>query len=260
MKEKEIEMATNRNQVLPAENQTLPKSTKTGFWRPVALLMVIAGILVLTQALGLGQKFGHVRDWIATLGAWGPVIFVLLYTAAVVAALPGSVLTISAGVLFGSFVGVLAVSIASTLGATLSFIIGRYFARDAVANWLSTKETFQKLDRLTQTHGGVMVALTRLLPIFPFNLLNYGFGLTNVRLRTYVLYSWLFMLPGTVLYVVGADALTKGVEKGEMPWGLLALLLVMIMIVVVMVKRAKKKLDEKGQQTMGTGNNKEINQ
>jgi uncharacterized membrane protein YdjX (TVP38/TMEM64 family) len=251
-------MATQMKNLPPAQSETTAETKKAGLWRPITLLATIVGIIILAQVFDLGDKFGALRDWIATLGPWGPVIFVLLYSMAVVAALPGSVLTVSAGVLFGSFVGVITVSIASTLGASFSFLIARYFARDAVANWLSTKDTFRKLDKLTELHGGVIVALTRLAPIFPFNLLNYGFGLTNVPFRTYVLYSWLFMLPGTVLYVVGADALTKGMANGQMPWGLVALLSVMLVVVALMLKSAKKKLQAKDLSPAATVNDKEI--
>ena len=100
--------------------------------------------------------------------------------------------------------------------------------------WLAGSERFARLDRLTGRHGAVIVAITRLVPLFPFTLLNYGFGLTRIRLRTYVFWSWLCMLPGTVLYVVGADAVARALVSGRIPWtaagvaaGALALLAVL---------------------------------
>jgi len=170
------------------------------------------------------------------------LVFLLLYVAGVVAALPGSVLTVTAGALFGSVVGVILVSIAATLGASLSFIISRYFARAAVANWLSTKEKFRRLDQLTEERGAIIVALTRLVPIFPFNLLNYAFGLTRVRFWTYVFWSWLCMLPGAVLYVVGADAVTKAIVQGRVPWVLMGAVAAVGVALAILVPYARRKL------------------
>ena len=216
-----------------------------GWWRPVALLAVVAAILVLSRVLGLGERMGEAREWIASLDAWGPVAFVLLYVAATVAALPGSAITVAAGALFGSVLGVVVVSVASTLGASLSFLIARYFARDATARWLAGSEKFSRLDSLTEDHGAIIVALTRLVPIFPFNLLNYGFGLTRVAFWTYVSWSWLCMLPGTVLYVVGADALAKGVAQGRVPWALLGTMAGAAVALALLVRSARRALQEK---------------
>ncbi|MDP7423361.1 MAG: TVP38/TMEM64 family protein, partial [bacterium] len=161
----------------------------------------------------------------------------------------GSALTAGAGILFGSTLGVVCVSIASTLGAGLAFLVARYFARQSVEGWLAGNDTFRKLDEMTGRHGAIIVAITRLVPIFPFNLLNYGFGLTRVSFWTYVLWSWLCMLPGTVLYVVGADAITSGIAKGEIPWGLLGVLAAVIVVLVFLVKMAKNKIEDDGGDT-----------
>jgi len=219
--------------------------SKRAWVRPVLLLAAVVAILVAARALGLGDRIGEVRTWILSLGAWAPVVFVLIYAAAVVAAVPGSVLTVAAGAMFGSMLGVVLVSIASTLGATGAFIVARFLARDSVVRWLEGNEKFAKLDRLTRDHGAIIVAITRLVPLFPFNLLNYGFGLTRVPLRTYVFWSWLCMLPGTVLYVVGADAVTTALAQGRVPWVLVIALLVTIAVLTLIVRRARRTLTER---------------
>ncbi len=226
-------------------NTTQPESKAQGIWRPIALIAAIVAMLVAARFMGLGEQLGALRDWIESLGSLGPVVFVLLYAVAVVAALPGSALTLAAGALFGSVVGVIVVSIASTLGASLAFLVGRYFARNAVAGWLSGKEKFQRLDRLTEQQGAVIVAVTRLVPIFPFNLLNYGFGLTRIPFWTYVFWSWLCMLPGTVLYVVGADAVTKAVVQGEAPWLLIGAVVAAAGVLAVLVRYARRRLHDR---------------
>lgn len=215
------------------------------WWRPVALLAAILVILVLARVFGIGERLSALRDWIEGLGPWGPVVFVFLYSAAVVAAIPGSALTVAAGALFGSVLGVVVVINAATLGASLAFLIARYFARDSVARWLSRSEKFQKLDRLTEEHGAIIVALTRLVPLFPFNLLNYGFGLTRVPFWTYVVWSWICMLPGTIIFVVGADAFTQGLTQGEVPWALVGVFVGVGVILTLLVRQARRTLKEK---------------
>jgi uncharacterized membrane protein YdjX (TVP38/TMEM64 family) len=174
----------------------------------------------------------------------GPVIFIGVYALATILALPGSALTIMAGAVFGSFTGVVTVIIGATLGASLCFLISRYFARDSIASLLDRNEKFKKLDALTEKNGAIIVAITRLVPIFPFNLLNYGFGLTKVPFWTYVLWSALCMLPGTILYVVGTDAITTAIREGRIPWSLLAVMLLILGILTVVVRKAKNKLKE----------------
>jgi len=224
------------------EGQAAPKG---GWWRPVALVAALLVIIVLARVFGAGERLGALRHWLLTLGPWGPLAFMLIYIAATVAALPGSALGIAAGALFGSVLGVILVNIAATIGAALAFLISRYFARQAVAQWLGGNEKFRRLDRLTADHGAIIVALTRLVPLFPFNLLNYGFGLTRVPFWTYVFWSWLCTLPGTILYVVGADAVTRAVAQGKIPWTLVAAFVVALGILTLLVRSARRQLKQK---------------
>ena len=153
-------------------------------------------------------------------------------------------MTIAAGALFGSVVGVISVIVGATLGASLCFLIARYFARDAIASSMAKNEKFKRLDALSEKNGAIVVAITRLVPIFPFNLLNYGFGLTKVPFWTYVLWSALCMLPGTILYVVGTDAVATAIEEGKIPWVLVGVVVLIVGLLAVVVRQARKKLKE----------------
>lgn len=210
-------------------------------WIPLIVLGAVVAMLIAGNYLDLGTRIAELRAWIASLGNAGPLVFVGIYVVAVVAALPGSALTLSAGILFGTVWGVLLVSVGSTIGASLAFLISRYLARDAAAQWVAKHERFTKLDRLTEQHGWIIVLLMRLVPIFPFNLLNYGFGLTRVRFWTYVLWSWIGMLPGTIVYVVGGDAVSQSLD-GKVPWTLVIALIVAIVIVALIVRYARRAL------------------
>lgn len=139
--------------------------------------------------------------WVAALGWWGAVAFAVLYVIATVAFLPGSVLTLGAGVLFGPLWGSLLVFGSATVGAIAAFLIGRHLARGWVKDKLAAgNATFEAIDRAVAADGFKIVLLTRLSPVFPFNALNYLYGLTGVRLRDYAIAS-VGMVPGTVLYV-----------------------------------------------------------
>jgi uncharacterized membrane protein YdjX (TVP38/TMEM64 family) len=197
------------------------------WWRPVVLLALVIAIIVAAQYLGLGDKLGELRAWIKSLGTLAPLVFILIYVAATVAALPASPFSVVAAALFGSLWGVILVNIGATLGAALAFLIGRYFAREAVVNWLGKNEKFRRLDRLTEKHGAIIVALTRLVPIFPFNLLNYGFGLTRVPFWTYTFWTWLCIIPGPLL---GA-------------------LVAALIVLVILVHLARRRLREKDTQS-----------
>ena len=218
-------------------------------WRPILLVALIITIFILAILFGVGEKLGALREWIQSLGVLGPAVFVGLYVLGVVAGIPGSALTVAAGGLFGSWLGVILVSLSSTIGASFSFLIARYFARDAVANWLSRREKFKKLDRMTEEHGAVMVAITRLVPIFPFNLLNYGFGLTGIPFWTYLFWSWLCMLPGTVLYVVGVDAVIQLIVLRKVPWTLFGVIAGVGVLLALLVKFARRKIKDKGEKS-----------
>ena len=215
-------------------------------WRPILLIALITAIFILAVVFGAGEKLGTLREWIDSQGVLGPAVFVGLYILGVVAGLPGSALTVAAGGLFGSFLGVILVSFASTIGASFSFLIARYFAREAIANWLSRREKFQRLDRMTEAHGAMIVAITRLIPIFPFNFLNYGFGLTKIPFWTYLFWSWFCMLPGTVLYVVGADAVIQFFIQRKVPWILVGVITGVGVLLVILIKLARSKIKDYG--------------
>ena len=215
---------------------------KSRNWIKAAIFIVIIILsIVLSQYYGLGQRLGELRNWINNLGFLGYIVFILIYSIAVVFSIPASALTIAAGSLFGSLYGVIIVSIASTLGAGLSFLAARYFARDFVAGWLGKKDLFHKLENMTEKNGQIVVAITRLVPIFPFVFLNYAFGLTKIPFTVYIFWSWLCMLPGTILFVVGADTLTKSVAEGKVQWNIVGILDEVITIIKLLVRSAKKK-------------------
>ena len=139
-------------------------------------------------------------SWVQGLGAIAPIAFILIYNLATVLFVPGLILTLGGGVLFGLGFGTVYVFIAATLGATIAFWIGRNFARSWVTEKMVGYPKFKAIDAAVAKNGFKIVLLTRLSPLFPFNVLNYAFGITQVSLKDYVLGS-IGMIPGTILYV-----------------------------------------------------------
>ena len=167
----------------------------------IIVLIVIVALAGAAKVFDLKQSFHDTLNWISNLGPLAPLIFIGLYILVCIFLLPGTIPTLGAGVLFGVIKGSVAVSVGSTLGATCAFLIGRYMARGWVSGKVAGNEKFKAIDEAVGSQGWKIVLLTRLSPIFPFNLLNYAFGLTKVSLKHYFFASWVGMIPGTIMYV-----------------------------------------------------------
>lgn len=151
------------------------------------------------------QLLANVLEWVRSAGLWGPALFVIIYIVACVLCLPGSLLTIGAGAVFGIWIGIITVSIGSTLGAGAAFLLARTLLREWTVQKVAANARFRALDAAVGKQGFKIVLLTRLSPVLPFNLLNFAFGITSVSLRDYLFASWIGMLPGAVLFVyIGA--------------------------------------------------------
>lgn len=171
----------------------------------IAIFVVVAGAIIAAQMFGLFSQINALLEsalnWIEGLGAWGAIAFIAIYIVASVFLISGAVLTLGAGFIFGVVKGSILVSVASTLAATVSFLIGRYLARGWVSKQIEKQPRFKAIDNAVAQEGWKIVGLTRLSPVFPFVFLNYAFGVTQVSLGDYVVASWIGMMPGTVAYV-----------------------------------------------------------
>ena len=213
----------------------------------LAAVMIVL-LVVAAELFDLQQVLHDALTWISGLGVLGPILFAGLYILACVLSLPGFILTLGAGAVFGVITGFIAVSIGSTLGAACAFLIGRYLARDLVAARIAGNEKFKAVDEAVGREGWKIVLLTRLSPVFPFNLLNYAFGLTKVSLKHYFFATWLGMIPGTVMYVyigslAGDLASLGGAERARTTgeWVLYGIGLLATLIVTVFVTRLARK-------------------
>ena len=194
----------------------------------VVTLVALALAALVVRALGLVQlirldNLTRLRDWIAAFGAGAPAVFVVGYVVAAIAFVPALPLTILGGLVFGPWWGTVYASIASTLGACLSFLVARYVARAAVERWMAPYPALGRLDQAVARHGVRIVMITRLVPLFPFNLQNYAYGLTSIRFGAFALTSWLCMIPTTVAFTSAAGAVVAGAWDARRMLLLLAL-------------------------------------
>ncbi|MEA5619650.1 TVP38/TMEM64 family protein [Cronbergia sp. UHCC 0137] len=165
------------------------------------LLCFFIGILIFAfKDLQIQELIQNYFLEIKNLGIFAPIAFIVIYNLATLLLIPGSVLTLKGGYLFGLFWGSIYVLIAGIIGATLAFLIGRYLSRDWICQKLEQHPKFKAIDLAVSKTGWKIVLLTRLSPIFPFNLLNYAFGVTQVSLKDYILGSF-GIIPGTIMYV-----------------------------------------------------------
>jgi len=164
----------------------------------ISSLVII--LIVAAQSFNIRGLLQASLLWVESLGVLAPIVFIVIYNLATVLFIPGSLLTLKGGCLFGVVWGSIYVTIAATLGAICAFLIGRYLSRDWVCRKIESNPKFKAINQAVKKEGWKIVLLTRLSPIFPFNLLNYAFGVTQVSLRDYSLGS-IGMIPATVVYV-----------------------------------------------------------
>jgi len=213
--------------------------------RVLLLVAAAVALLLLGRAVDAGTWLAAALGWIRGLGPVAPVVFLLLYVVACVFLLPGSVLTLGAGAVFGVSRGIVIVWISATLGATAAFLVGRYLVRGWVARTIAANPRLAALDATVTREGRTIVLLMRLSPVIPFNLLNYAFGATRVSLRDYVLASAVGMLPGTAMYVyLGSVAgeLAAGSARARTPleWAFYGVGLVATVAVTVYLTRVAR--------------------
>jgi len=240
----------------PATAETAPGGAASpGRGHGWVKLALAAAALVALFFVGrqLGGFVADAARRIQALGPWAPVAFVAAYALAAVALVPGSVLTLAGGAIFGLLRGTLYVFAGATLGACAAFLVARYLARGAVERKLAAYPRFAAIDRAVAREGRKIVFLLRLSPLFPFSLLNYALGLTRVRFADFAVAS-LGMLPGTILYVYYGKVLgdvARVASGADAPrdagyWTVLALgLLATVAVTFVVTRTAKKSLTER---------------
>ena len=167
----------------------------------IIFAILICVFLVFGYIFDFSTLFKSLLEYVSDTGIVGQIIYGLVYIIATIVFIPGSILTLGAGFIFGVVKGSIIVSISSTLGAGLAFLIGRYVARDWVMKKIANNKNFKAIDKTVNKNGWKIIGLLRLSPLLPFSLSNYAFGLTGISFKGYFFSSWIGMLPLTIMYV-----------------------------------------------------------
>ncbi len=194
----------------------LPERSSSKVWVRLAILLgllVFGGIVVRHFGLAGSLAAGNlqaVAQRVRDLGWLGPAAYVLLWVIACLFFVPGLPITVLGAALFGAWKGLLWVTIGANLGAMAAFLVGRYAARPLVEGWTRRSPRLARIEEGVLRNGWRMVMITRLVPVFPFNLQNYAYGLTPIRFGTYALVSFLCMLPASAAFCFAGGALVSG--------------------------------------------------
>jgi uncharacterized membrane protein YdjX (TVP38/TMEM64 family) len=209
----------------------------------ILLLGVIVAMILAFRLTGAARYLDQetLRQWIEGYGGLAPFVYVLIYALAPSLLLPGLPITIAGGVLFGPFWGVVYTITGATIGACIAFLVARYVARDWVERKLRSPR-WRRLDEGVEKHGWKVVAFTRLIPLFPFNLLNYAFGLTRIKFLHYAVPTFFCMLPACIAFIVFSSSLLD-LFKGKISLTFLAGLglVVLVSLIPLLYGRYKKK-------------------
>src|SRR5262245_11169461 len=241
---------------VPSEPATLsspearPQGGGTG--RLVLLALVLVALLVAVRVLPINDWLQRLVLWIREAGLTGMAVFVAAYVVACILLVPGVILTLGAGFAYGVVVGVPLVWVSANLGAAVAFLLGRTLARERIAARVAGNARFAAIDRAVGREGLKIVLLTRLSPVFPFNLLNYAYGLTRLPFRDYLIGSLVCRVPGTAMYVYlgslvrSVSQLASGAPSGGMAKQALTFLgfAATVAVTVVITRIARRALDE----------------
>lgn len=242
--------AAERHGQTSADQSTQGSSARLR-WLPALLLL--GGLIVLARSLPVATGIDRLERWVGGLGLFGMVVFGAVYVAAAMLFVPGAALTIAAGAVFGLVGGTVTVSAASTTAAALGFLCARHLLRRRVEELARRHRAFSAIDRAIGDGSWRIIALLRLVPLFPFSAGNYLLGLTSARFWQYLAASWLFMLPGTLMYVYigflgvetldAASSADAAVGVGRVVL-LAAGLLALVLATIYLTRLAKRRLHE----------------
>nr|WP_134112310.1 TVP38/TMEM64 family protein [Hypnocyclicus thermotrophus] len=177
----------------------------------IGTLLVI--LIYLLYKLNIFEKVKNIEDfknWINNFGIVAPIVFIIIYALATVLFLPGTPFTLIGGIIFGPILGLVYVVLGASIGLSLAFLLARYFIRDTIYNKVKDNDTFQKIEEGVKKNGWRILLITRLVPIFPFNLQNYIYGLTNIKFVMYAILSSILIIPGSAVYVLSSGAIASG--------------------------------------------------
>lgn len=217
---------------------------KKNYYKIFIVSLILISIILLLLKIDILEYLKNrekLEIFIKSLGVWGPIVYVSLYTIITITCISVLPLTLAGGLIFGATLGIFYTIIGASCGLSISFLIARYFAREIIERRFGKTEIFKKIDKGVKKDGWFILATTRLLPIFPFGIQNYIYGLTSIGYFQYVFFSTIFILPGTSIFVLLAGAVASGNMKTALKMSITASLIFFVLTIVakLIIKREK---------------------
>lgn len=210
--------------------------------KALCLLVFIGVLSYLAEEFGEGHMTELVR-WVGESGSKAPMLFVLCNVLGLVLAIPQTLFTVAAGLLFGTLKGFGMSLVGMAGGSTLAFLLGRFVLRERILRRFSETYYFQKIERLSKIHPLKVLALSRVVPVLPYSVVNYIWSVTAVRFLPFILMSLVCMVPETVFLTAGGHLLQTGVVMGRVDWTVTLVLIIAGMAVLVLIREVRKGLD-----------------
>ena len=229
----------------PAELATMrqsPVERRRSYWPFVAFAAFLLAVVVASQAIDLERHVATAQGWTAALGILAPAVFVAVYVAATLLGVPGTPFTLLSPLLFGPLTAFVVMVVASGGSAAGGFLIARYVARETLTERLRETEGFARLSRLVAAHDWIVIPFFRIVPVAPFAVVNYGFGLTEIPFWRYLLWTEVAMIPVNAVLILGADAFYLAAIRGTVSWPLVAAAVAAAVLVAALAAVGLRKL------------------
>lgn len=212
----------------------------------ICLIIILAVVFLLAKNFGVFHYLKNIAELervIKDMGVLAPAVYIIIYTIVTLSCVSPVPVAIVGGIIFGGLFGVLYTIIGAGIGLSLAFLIARYVARDFIEKKFGKSEIFKKVENGVKNDGWFILAVTRFLPIFPFGLQNYLYGLTSIKFGLYSILSILFILPGTTAFILLGGAVASGDIQKAIKVSIVASLILFFMSIVARV--IKKKFENK---------------
>lgn len=214
----------------------------------VMILFLIISIQIFAQPEGKNffsilTSREKIEKVILSMGNWGPLFYIILYILVTITMISPLPVALVGGIIFGPVMGLVYTMAGAGLGLTLSFVIARHLARKKLEEKFGETEIMKKIDSGVEKDGWLILATTRLLPIFPFGIQNYVYGLTSIGLMQYVVLSIIFILPGTSVFVMLAGAFTSGNREMVVKYSLIASLVFFSLAIITKYLKKRARIE-----------------
>ncbi|WP_321403045.1 TVP38/TMEM64 family protein [Maridesulfovibrio sp.] len=207
------------------------------------ILFVVGMVSFMAEHYGEGH-LSAITAWIEASGNFAPFLFVVINVVGMVLVLPQTLFTVVAGVLFGALKGTVMCLVSMAVGASLSFILGRFVFRGRVFKKFRDDPNFMKMEMLSRKHPIKVLALSRIVPVVPYSIANYLWAATGVRFLPYLVMSVVCLIPETIFMTAGGHLLSAGVRMGTVNWGMLAVLAAAAALIFLLVRAVRHSLEE----------------